>query len=68
MPARQERANAALSKVRSVVEHPFAEMEARMGLFVRTIGIDRAKAKIGIANLAYNMKRFVFWERRATVA
>ncbi|MEM7499613.1 MAG: transposase [Pseudomonadota bacterium] len=68
MPAHRGRANAARSKVRSAVEHPFAEMEARMGLFVRTIGIDRAKGKIGIANLAYNMKRFVFWERRATVA
>ena len=30
-----------------------------MGLFVRTIGMVRAKAKIGMANLAYNMTRYV---------
>ena len=36
-----------------------------MGLFVRTIGIARAKAKIGMANIAFNMKRLVFLERRA---
>nr|WP_162230625.1 hypothetical protein [Nitratireductor soli] len=30
-----------------------------MGLFVRTIGIARARTKIGTANLAYNLTRFV---------
>ena len=30
-----------------------------MGLVVRTIRVERAKVKIGIANLAYNMRRFV---------
>ena len=29
-----------------------------MGLIVRTIGIARAKVKIGMANLAYNIRRF----------
>lgn len=33
-----------------------------MGLFVRTIGIVRAKAKIGMAKLAYNLTRFVWHE------
>ncbi len=33
-----------------------------MGLFIRTVGIGRAKAKIGLANLAYTMKRLVFEE------
>ncbi len=37
-----------------------------MGLFIRTVGVGRAKAKIGLANLAYNMKRLVFLEARAT--
>jgi IS5 family transposase len=32
-----------------------------MGLFVRTIGIARARVKIGMANLVYNFKRLVFW-------
>lgn len=68
MSAQRERANAARSKVRSTVEHPFAEMKSRMGLFVRTIGIDRATAKIGMANIAFNMKRLVFWERKSAMA
>ena len=32
------------------------------------IGVARAKAKIGMANIAFNMKRLVFLERRAAVA
>jgi len=62
----QKRANAARSKVRSHVEHVFAEQKARMGLFVRTIGIKRAKVKIGMVNLAFNMKRLVFIEGKRT--
>lgn len=30
-----------------------------MKLFIRTIGISRAKVKIGMANIAYNMLRYV---------
>ena len=33
-----------------------------MGLFVRTIGQARAKVKIGMANLAWNLRRFVWLE------
>ena len=36
-----------------------------MGLFIRTIGIARAKTKIGLANLAYNIKRLLFLRRIA---
>jgi IS5 family transposase len=68
LPANRQRANAARSKVRAHVEHPFAEMKDRMGLFIRTIGITRAKVKIGMANIAFNMKRLVFWERRNAAA
>jgi hypothetical protein len=39
-----------------------------MGLFIRTIGLDRARTKIGLANLTYNLKRFVWFERQATMA
>ena len=42
------------------VEHVFACQKGPMGLVVRTIGIARAKVKIGLANLAYNMRRFLF--------
>ncbi|MGE3284414.1 MAG: transposase [Sphingomonadaceae bacterium] len=47
LPAQRQRANAARSKVRSAVEHVFATQNHRMGLFIRTIGIERARAKIG---------------------
>ena len=59
------RANALKSIVRSRVEHVFAEQKDRMGLFIRTIGIARAKVKIGMANLVYNFRRLVFWGRIA---
>ena len=49
-------------KVRSSVEHVFAEQKARMGLFIRTVGIARATIKIGLANLAYNMRRLIWLE------
>jgi hypothetical protein len=39
--------NNAKSKIRSRVEHVFAEQKDRMGLFIRTIGIARATTKIG---------------------
>ena len=35
------------------------------GKFVRTIGIVRAAVKIGMHNLAYNMRRLVVLERIA---
>ena len=65
MPDAVRRANAEKSKVRSRVEHVFAEQKDRMGLFVRTIGIARAKVKIGMANLVYNFKRLIFLQRMA---
>ena len=62
---RTSKANAAKSKVRARVEHVFARQKDQMGLFIRTIGIKRAEAKITLANLAYNMDRLIFHERRA---
>jgi transposase, IS5 family len=62
MPEPHRRANRARSKIRSAVEHVFAEQKARMGLFIRTVGIDRATIKIGLANLAYNMRRLIWLE------
>lgn len=64
MPERTAKANAAKSKVRARVEHVFARQKDQMGLFIRTIGIKRAEAKITLANLAYNMHRLIFHERR----
>src|SRR4051794_38935752 len=66
MPARTRRANGRKSKVRACIEHVFAEQKSRMGLFIPTVGLARARVKIGLANLVYNVKRLVFWERQAS--
>ena len=39
-----------------------------MALFVRTIGIVRATVKIGMANLTYNLRRFVWHQGRTAPA
>jgi len=39
-----------------------------LGLFIRTIGLRRAEAEITFANLAYNIDRLIFHERRAATA
>ena len=65
MPETTRRANALKSKVRSRVEHVFAVQKDKMGLFIRTIGIARARMKIGMANLVYNFRRLVFLDRLA---
>jgi IS5 family transposase len=62
------RVNALRSKVRSKIEHVFGHEKGPMQLFVRTIGLARARFKIGMANLAYNMKRFVWFEGRSLSA
>ncbi|WP_270933315.1 IS5 family transposase [Falsiroseomonas oryzae] len=64
MSARTRQANARKSAVRSAVEHVFARQKGPMGLVVRTIGIARARVKIGLANLAYNIKRLVWLSGR----
>lgn len=64
----QRKANRARSRVRSAIETVFAAQKHRFGLIVRTIGIARAGAKIGMANLVYNMRRFVWLETRAQPA
>jgi len=68
MPRRNTRANARKSAVRSAVEHVFARQKGPMGLFVRTIGIARARTKIGLANLVYNMQRMVWLSTKTTAA
>jgi IS5 family transposase len=67
MPARTDRAGAAGSKMRARVEHVFARQKEQMRLLVRTIGIARAEAKITLANLACNIDRLIFHERRAAM-
>lgn len=57
----QDRVNHTRSKTRSRIEHVFGHMNTSMGgLVIHTIGLARAKVKIGLKNLTYNMQRFAF--------
>jgi len=63
---KQEAANTVRSKVRARVEHVFGHQENSMGRkIVRTIGMARARFKIGMMNLGYNIRRLVQLERVA---
>ena len=64
MPLRTQRANGKKSKIRTFVEHVFAVQKERMRLFIRTIGLQRARIKITLANLTYNLQRLIFGEKR----
>ncbi|MCC2643842.1 MAG: putative transposase for insertion sequence element [Nitrospira sp.] len=66
MPRATAQANAKKSSIRAAVEHVFGHQKTRFGLFIRTIGIARAEAKLTLANIAYNMDRLIFHERRMT--
>jgi len=66
---RQQAANTTRSRVRARVEHIFGDQHNAMGgKFVRTIGMARARAKIGLMNLVYNMRRLVQLERMAAAS
>ena len=63
---RQASANTTRSRVRARVEHVFGHQQSSMGgKIVRTIGIARARFKIGMMNLGYNIRRLVQLERMA---
>lgn len=54
----QEIRNKAKSRIRARVEHVFGHMENSMaGIFVRSIGIARARVGVALMNLAYNLSR-----------
>lgn len=55
---RDKSANRKKSKIRARVEHIFGSMENEQGgMFIRVIGLARAKTKIGLMNLVYNIRR-----------
>ena len=55
----QKESNREKSKIRSRVEHVFGVQSQRAGsLLLRGIGIVRAKTKIGLRNLSYNLSRY----------
>ena len=56
---REQQGNRTRSKIRSRVEHIFGVQAQRAGnLILRSIGIIRSGAKIGLRNLAYNLDRY----------
>lgn len=58
MTQREQRGNRTRARIRSRVEHIFGVQAQKAGnLILRTVGIVRARAKIGLRNLAYNMDR-----------
>jgi transposase, IS5 family len=53
------------SKTRAKVEHVFGNWVMTMGgKLVRAIGLERVRAQLGLKNLVYNLKRYVFWQRQ----
>ena len=55
----QRETNREKSRTRSHVEHIFGFMENTMNrLYIRTVGLARATAVIGLINLTYNMSRY----------
>lgn len=62
----QQRANRRRSKVRSRVEHVFAAQQAMGGKHVRTIGLARARVKVALSNLVYNLRRWCWLEAATT--
>jgi len=61
----QRAANRERSRIRSRIEHIFGAMRQRAGdLILRTVGLARARVKLGLRNLAYNLERYA-WLRLA---
>lgn len=63
---KQKLANRTKSRTRVKVEHVFGAWVMQMGgKLVRSIGIVRAKAQLGLKNLTYNLIRYTFLETKA---
>ena len=61
LSAWEKQGNRTRARIRSRVEHIFGAQLQRAGtLVVRSIGLVRARVKIGLRNLAYNMDRLGF--------
>jgi transposase, IS5 family len=56
--------NRSRSKIRARVEHVFGiQAQLAVNHLIRTVGRVRAKAKLGLRNLAYNIHRFTSLEK-----
>ncbi|MEL7409417.1 MAG: transposase, partial [Cyanobacteria bacterium J06558_2] len=63
LTGKPKEANRERSKIRAKVEHVFGSWVNSMGgKLMRSIGQQSVKAAIGLKNLVYHFKRYVFWE------
>ena len=62
LPAHIRRGNVTRARIRCRIEHVFAAQKRRFHLVIGSVGL--ARARIALVNLAYNLTRLVFWERR----
>lgn len=61
LTVQQKERNRPRARTRVRVEYVFGHQVTAMGgKFVRTIGVVRARAKIGLKNLVYNFQRVLF--------
>jgi IS5 family transposase len=67
-PPHLVRGNASRARVRVAIEHVFAAQKCRLGLVIRSVGLARATARLGLANLVTNMRRLVWFATRAAPA
>jgi IS5 family transposase len=56
----QKGMNKKKSSIRARVEHTFGRISFLIGRWIKCIGLTRAKARIGLINLVYNMSRFTY--------
>jgi IS5 family transposase len=68
MPPHMARGNARRAWVRVAVEHVLAAPKGRLGLVMRTVGLARATARLGLATLITNMIRLAWFATRAAAA
>ena len=68
MPPHLARGNASRARVRVAIEHVFAAQKCRRGLIVCAVGLARATARLGLANLVTNMPRLAWFATRAAPA
>lgn len=65
----EKKANTKKSRIRARVEHVFGSITNEQGgLYFRVIGLARNTVKIGMMNIAYNMRRFITLHRITTSA
>ena len=61
----QQASNREKSKTRAKVEHVFGCWVTSMGgKMVRCIGLERVSAYLGLKDLTFNLRRYVFWQKK----